>query len=363
MATSEILVTAFSGLRCKTRKAKTPSVEELERDLLKNPDGTSTSPKVTKFTRKALSPTVKEWERDLLEKLNVAIPPRKVTESKFYDARLLFEPGEVILQESGKIRGTEMTLTQFDPNFLFDDVICCHPLCNLINPKAAKSGKRDLFLCPSHQQELRKSLSEVLAKNNIQCSSFTSAATQEPNQFAGYTLLISLLDVAWWYKARTLKQEAILNVRNFLIITNTLLNPDVSNLAFLPYVVEILREYLKSDCDVFVHVLREIVDIILSAFGVAFSWVSLALQAPESKIGAATLGIIGGVVGLVVFEPWVAIAMAAAGTYYGGLGGNGIAGMSNGKEKSTPKGALYSAQGFEDGRLTLSVNRQNGKNG
>ena len=58
MATSEILVTALSGPRCKTRKAKKPSVEELERDVLKNPDGTSTSPKVTEITRKALSPTV-----------------------------------------------------------------------------------------------------------------------------------------------------------------------------------------------------------------------------------------------------------------------------------------------------------------
>ena len=56
--------------------------------------------------------------------------------------------------------------------------------------------------------------------------------------------------------------------------------------------------------------------------GIIFSWVSLAPQAPESKIGAGTLGIIGGVVGLAVGGIWVAIACAAAGTFYGGLVGN-----------------------------------------
>ena len=79
---------------------------------------------------------------------------------------------------------------------------------------------------------LRNKISVALAKEPVQSSS----SLEEPGlvQFAGYTSLISVLDGAYSdaKKFQTLQvlqlkslmvQEAILNVRNFLIITSTVL--------------------------------------------------------------------------------------------------------------------------------------------
>ncbi|KAL9954365.1 hypothetical protein ACROYT_G041890, partial [Oculina patagonica] len=140
-----------------------------------------------------------------------------------------------------------IVLLQFDPNFMSTEVVCRHPSCNNKNPVAAKCGKRDLYLCPNHQQVLRNSISNTLARNNIQIS--MSAEKPQPGHFAGYTSLISLLEGAYQdaKKFHTLKGkspivvEAILNVRNFLIITSTVLNPDEDNSGIaLPPVVQIL---------------------------------------------------------------------------------------------------------------------------
>ena len=289
----------------------------------------------------AKSPTVEAWNRDLRKNLEITSKPPNVKKSTFEDARKLFGANfetKVTLRTAEQVTAKEeISLIQFDPNFLSEDVVCCHASCNIKNPDAAKSGKRDLFLCPQHQQALQDSISEVFRREiDIRDIASTSAERQEPNCFSGYTSLISLLEAA--YRDATnlptstneskLKQEAILNVRNFLIITSTLLNPDESNLRFLPYVVGILNKILTSDsAEVFVYVLRKTVLTIFSAFGVIFSWVSFALQSPFAKIGAGMLGVVGGIAGFATGGPLIGAAGAGAGAYFGGLIGNGIQGL------------------------------------
>jgi len=286
---------------------------------------------------KVVSKTVQAWHRDLLRNLkNVSTLP-EVSKSKFRDARNLFGvncDNKVTLRNPGHLGAYEETeeivLLQFDPNFMSTTVVCRHPSCNNINPAAAKSGKRDLYLCPRHQQVLRNSIFGALAKKSVQIS--TSAEKPEPGHFMGYTSLISLLEGAYHdaKKFNTLQgkplavQEAILNVRNFLIITSTVLNPDVGNLAIaLPPVFQIIRLILENCGTVeLLGVLREVIEMILFAFGVIYTWVSPALRSPGTQIGAGVGGCIGAIA--FVLGPWSGAAGVAVGGTLGGLIGNGI---------------------------------------
>lgn len=287
----------------------------------------------------AVSETVKAWHRDIVHNLkNVSSPP-KVSKSTFCDARKLFGANcdtKVTLRKPGHLGAYEgIVLLQFDPNFMSTEVVCRHPSCNNKNLVAAKSGKRDLYLCPNHQQILRNGISTALAKKNIQIS--TSAEKSEPGHFAGYTSLISLLEGAYHdaKKFHTLKgkspmiEEAILNVRNFLIITSTVLNPDEDNLGIaLPPVVQVLRLILENPQSFqmlgvgLIYVLREVIEMILFAFGVIYTWVSLALGSPGTQIGAG----VGAGIGAIAFVlgPWSGAAGVALGGAIGGLIGNGI---------------------------------------
>ena len=297
----------------------------------------------------SMSTTVEAWYRDLQKSLrNVSSPP-KVTKTIFQDAKTLFGANfenKVTLRKAGHLGAYEdIVLIQFDPNFTSTDIVCRHPLCNSRNPKAEKGGKRDLYLCPHHQQVLRSSISDALAKKNIGNIS-TSAEHPETGHFAGYTSLISLLEGAYHdaKKFQTLQekspmvQEAILNVRNFLIITSTVLNPDDNNLGLaLPPVFPILMLLIENSDSVLqlgvglVYVLREVIEMILFAFGVIYTWVSLALQSPGAQIGAG----IGGCIGAVGFlsGPWGGAAGIASGVILGGLIGNGVYNLVTGDQR------------------------------
>jgi len=296
----------------------------------------------------AVSTTVKEWYCELLKDLKVVSSPPKITKTTFQDARKLFGDNfdtKVTLRRAGHLGAyEEIVLIQFDPNFTSTDVVCRHPLCNLRNPEAAKCGKRDLYLCSHHQQVLINSISDALAKKNVNIP--TSAEKPEAGRFSGYTSLISLLEGAYHdaKKFHTLKgkppmvEEAILNVRNFLVITSTVLNPDDNNLALaLPPVFHILRLLLENSNSVtqlgvgLVYVLREVIEMILFAFGVVYTWVSLALQSPGAQIGAG----VGGCMGAAGFilGPWSGAAGVAAGGVLGGLIGNGIYNLVAGDQR------------------------------
>ena len=294
-----------------------------------------------------VSKTVQAWYRDLLHNLRIVSTPPEVTNVMFYDAKKLFGVNcdkKVTLRNPGYGGGTykDIVLPQFDPNFMSTEVVCLHPSCNNINPAAAKCGKRDLYLCPDHQQVLRnKSVSE-LAKNSVQIS--TIADKPEPGQFAGYTLLIGLLEGAF-QDGRKFKipqgkspmvQEAILNVRNFLIITSTVLNPDEDNLGIaLPPVVEILKLILENPDAVerLVASLQKVIKMILSAFGVGYTWVAFALKSPGAQAGAGVGGFmlvsrLVGSIALASLSPLNLVVSAVVGGILGGLTGNAIYSLS-----------------------------------
>ncbi|XP_020614185.1 uncharacterized protein LOC110052401 [Orbicella faveolata] len=279
------------------------------------------------------SKTVQVWHRGLLRNFRILTPPPTVTNSMFYDARKLFGvnfDNQVTLRNPGYVGGYEdIVLHQFDPNFMSTEVVCCHPSCDNINPAAAKSGKRDLYLCLHHQQELRNSISDVLAKYSVQIS--TIAEKPEPGHFAGYTSLISLLEGAFHdgKKFQTpqgkspMVQEAILNVRNFLIITSTVLNPDQDNLGIaLPPVVEILKLILENPDAIerLVASLQEVIKSILFAFGVIYKWVSLILRSPgqprSAQVSPAQIGArVGACIGASAFV--LGLWSGAAGVTFG----------------------------------------------
>ena len=296
-----------------------------------------------------VSKIVQEWQQELLAHLKPVSPAPKVSKSSLLDARRLFGDNfktKVTLRKSGHLGAyEEISLLQFDPNFTSSEVICRHPSCSTKNSKAAQSGnKRDLFLCPIHQQELRNSISDLFAKEEIKLS--ISTEKPEHGRFAGYTSLISLLEGAYHdaKKFQTLKgkspliQEAILNVRNFLIITNCLLNPNGDNLEIgLPPVFQILRLILQNPNATnqlgvhLIYMLREVIEMILFSFGVIYCWVTLALSNPGAQIGFGVGMILGA--GAFLLGPWSGAAGVAIGGSAGGLIGNGIHGLISGGQR------------------------------
>ena len=288
----------------------------------------------------SLSPTVQAWQRSLFKHLKNVSPPPKVIKATFREeTRKLFGTkfdNKVTLRKAGH-QGAheEIVLLQFDPNFSSNEVVCRHPSCDSRYLEAAKSGKRDLYLCPPHQQKLKDAISDTLAKEKIQIA--TTKENPEPRQFDGYTSLIGVLEGAY-HDAKNFQalqrspmvEEAILNVRNFLIITNAVLNPDGHNLQLaLPPVFRILLLILENSAnvpplvDALLHALRDVIEMILFAFGVIYSWVSISLNSPGSRIGAGVGGVIGGGLGLVM-GPWTGVAGLGAGGVLGGFIGSGI---------------------------------------
>ena len=289
-----------------------------------------------------MSITTETWYLELSTALKVESLPPKAIKSAFQDASKLFGTNfdtKVTLRYAGHLGANEdIILCQFDPNFTSTDVFCRDPSCANKNPEAAKEGKRDLYLCPLHRKNLITSIENALATKKINIPENTEVPEEE--QFTGYTSLIGLLERAYQNskkfgrfeagKLTPMMEEAILNVRNFLIITSTVLNPDKDNLEVaLKYVIEILKlilnnpENVKQLVSSLVYLLREVIKMILVAFGVIYRWVSLALHSPGSQLGAGLGGTIGLGAGF-FFGPWGAAAGMGAGAALGGLIGNGI---------------------------------------
>ena len=327
------------------------------------------------------SEMVQAWHQDLFHSLKIVSTPPKVIISEFRDARRLFGNNcdNIVTLRNPYCEGCEdIELLQFDPNFMSTEVVCRHPSCNNINPAAAKCGKRDLYLCPQHQQVLRKSIDEALAKERIQ----NSTSMEKPErQFAACTSLISLLEVAYHdakkfpetFQGKSLKvQEAILNVRNFLIITSTVLNPDHDNLnTALPPVVKAFRLALENPeaterlADKAIFLLKEVMDMILSPFGVIYTWVSHSLGNPGAQIGAGVGGFIGGWSSL-ASGPLGGPGGVVAGSFMGGLIGNGIYNLLGGQRQQETDGLgpnrqphnqypVYLFHGDVTGRLDLQI--------
>jgi len=154
---------------------------------------------------------------------------------------------EVTLRKH-KHLGNEIVLLQFDPNLKSDGVRCRHPSCKNKNLKAAKrgQGKRDLYLCCDHREELKSRICRAFEKVKIEFS--ISKFTSEPGRFEGYTSLILEGTYRNARKLPTIRDTSeIVNVKNFLTINSTLLNPDNDNLGIaLPPVFHIFRLMLQN---------------------------------------------------------------------------------------------------------------------
>ena len=95
------------------------------------------------------------------------------------------------------------------------------------------------------------------------------------------TSLIGLLEVVYHAKEKSPEiLEAILNARNFLIITSTVLQPIIAGLTAVPLVALMLRlilEAKKEDTgkvNRLVSGLRKVIEVNLAAFGIVYSWIS-----------------------------------------------------------------------------------------
>ncbi len=274
-----------------------------------------------KFSHKITLPKLKWITEGELSKMKV-VPLRTAEETK---------------------NGSAVDLQQFNPSSLLEDSIEIH--CRISGCSAttrrlkpthpSTKMKQDLFVCNTHHAKLMSLVSERCAKENV----IVSFANFKNEDFTGYTTLIAECEKAFMFyqkKASTsilsttdsLCAELFLNTRNFLLITNALLNPDEDNTttALVPCLTLFNNclSYLKDPDKLrnLLTVLREIVDMILLFFGVIYGWISLAN--PGGKVGAGfglLLASVGGA--MWAFPPAGIVFSSLVGLVAGGLIGSG----------------------------------------
>ena len=195
---------------------------------------------------------VKEW-----------IPETEMARSKAINLRTSAETK----REDGVIK-----LKQFNPTFFLvgKDIPCRVPGCSVTTPRSkltkhSHNIKQDLFLCEVHRTKLANLVSERCEKEGIP----VSTASFKHEDFHGYTYLIGELERAYmhlikkpatlnmpngsvYFNSNLVLSEVFLNSRNFLTITQTLLNPDGDNLgvalpAWFVMVDRIMSNLTQSD--------------------------------------------------------------------------------------------------------------------
>ena len=255
----------------------------------------------------------KEIERSSGAKLNFP------QESTIVKEEWITESEMMVMQENKRIHlrmaeqtksTTAVELKRFNPSYLYaayPSIPCRMPGCpettkNLVHSRDKDQNKikQDLFLCETHRKTLKDRVLERCAQEHV----ILDDASFKNDYFNGYTRLIGALEKAfvylnskWFKNSYSLLAEVFLNSRNFLIITNALLNPDEDNTAaFLAAFLTLLLNFLQRLCEDpdlmlrWVTVLRDITIMVLTSFGVIYNWVSLANPGVE----------LGGGIGLVL---------------------------------------------------------------
>jgi hypothetical protein len=235
-----------------------------------------------------------------------------ITESEM---KVMQENKRIQLRTAEETKGMKVVqLKRFNPSYLYAEshlIPCCMPGCtektkNLIHSRDKNQNKikqnkikQDLFLCKTHLKTLKDRVSKRCAQEHVKLDD----ASFKNDYFNGYTRLIGELEKAFvylnskWFKSfHSLLAEVFLNSRNFLIITNALLNPDEDNRGialgpFLTMLWNCLQAFRENPNEIIARViaLRDITNIVLPAFGVIYNWVSLANPGAE----------LGGGIGLV----------------------------------------------------------------
>ncbi|XP_001629540.2 uncharacterized protein LOC5508998 [Nematostella vectensis] len=310
---------------------------------------TSSAQKTTRIrlTKTVTETKVQQWEKYLTDKFEGKIQPKPAKQVYLKDAWSVFGGAKLkkrlTLRTSAQtIESHAIALPQFDPNFYAqNDIQCRMAGCKETKPRAAKRGcKEDLYLCSLHQERLRQHVKELCSKSKVDVD-----FNARNDDFEGYTSLIWMMDRAYFFSIRKNSQmprilkecpkimnEVWLNIRNFMLITNAVLNPIFDNCRLaLPPVMDILREILEHIHETqyvenLVYLMRSIVEMILFAFGVIYTWVSLALLAnPGAQIGMGVGGVLGAAAAGAAAGPvGVAIGFGLGlGAFCGGLIGGG----------------------------------------
>ena len=191
-------------------------------------------------------------------------------------------------------------LKKFDPCFLVEQpkIPCRVPKCpeTTTVPSSSEEGriKRDLFLCKTHREELADRILKRCAQENVTVD-VTSFKTGD---FKGYTSLIAALEKAFMHlKSKRLTTsgttdsqlaEVFLNARNFLMITNSLLNPHENNVVIvLNACLKILSRLLEDSKNVenWRKLLGSVMMLVLGFYGIIYPWVMVSVENPGAKIG------------------------------------------------------------------------------
>ena len=310
--------------------------------------------------------------------------PPHVMLSTLQDAESLFGvelKEKVMLRIPGKFAGS-FELKQFDPNFLSkDEIFCRHPKCRKRNLQAQGSGnRRELYLCPTHVDRLKTVLSQVIKGGPVADENFSlSMEDHDQKDLTESTSLIGLLEVVYHAKEKSPEiLEAILNARNFLIITSTVLQPIIAGPTAVPLVALMLRLILENKNDTgkvncLVSGLHKVIEVNLGAFGIVYSWISKStigsVRFAKGGIdvvvkGACLLGFLLGLFALSVgYYKW---KVPVVSTYWkeiavgGGLVSvyeccSGNSGSSENGDLSSRRIDMYYFQGDADGGLEVSV--------
>lgn len=333
--------------------------------------------------------TVSDLRRVLQQKTECQqhAPPH-VMLSTLQDAESLFGvelKEKVMLRIPGKCAGY-FELKQFDPNFLSkDEIFCRHPKCGNRNLQAQRSGnRRELYLCLTHVDRLKTVISQVIKGAPVTDKNFSlSMQDHEKQDLIESTSLIGLLEVVYHAKEQSPEiLEAILNARNFLIITSTVLQPDAGPTT-VPLVALMLRLILSKndtgEVNCLVSGLRKVIEATLAAFGIVYSWISKStIRSGRSANGGidvlakgvCRLGFLLGLSALfvgyfkwkvpVVSTYWKETAVGgfstgvvAAGLVYECRSGN--SGSSESGDPSSRPIDMYYFQGDADGGLEVSI--------
>ena len=179
----------------------------------------------------------------------------KIPETEWISGQCMQAKKVIELRTAVETKDTKgvTTLRQFNPSFFLpkgSPISCRARGCPFKKPPKhsddSKDTKQDLFLCADHRKQLMDRVLEHCEQENI---SISEVSNWQPDDFNGYTSLIGLLEKTYLHvKSCNLElAEVFLNVRNFLIITHALLNPEDDNVGIaLPGIFAMLRRYLES---------------------------------------------------------------------------------------------------------------------
>ena len=259
--------------------------------------------------------------------------------------REICEKKEIQLRSAEETKSeSEVKLRQFNPSVLLNDeseIYCRAPDCSTTIPRQKAPGKvkQDLFLCNKHRAKLTREIGRRCAEENV----YANVENFKPDDFKGYTSLIGQLEKAFLYlkkksssyfwrpsKCDSLLGEVFLNTRNFLIITNALLNPSVHNMVialcqFFKLFANFLNAVYNDNSKLGEEIreaLKEVRQTILYFFGIACEWIVVDFFNPGGRIGAG-VGLVLGFAGGVVFPATGSLATCAVGFVGGGLIGSG----------------------------------------